>query len=212
MRPLNEIIVHCTATPADWRADQTTSAKVAAIRQMHLDRGWSDIGYHYIIDRDGTVMRGRPLDRVGAHVAGHNTGTIGISLFGGHGSTATDKFGDNFTPAQEKALRALIGELRRDYPTIKKVTGHNQYAAKACPGFNAERWYNNRPQRESLMESTTLQATAAGGASTVVGVATIFGELDKEVQLVLIACAGIVVITLAYIARERIKKWARGIR
>ena len=56
MRPLNEIIIHATATPANWRDGQKTSTKVAEVRRWHVeDRGWSDIGYHYLIDRDGTV-------------------------------------------------------------------------------------------------------------------------------------------------------------
>jgi N-acetylmuramoyl-L-alanine amidase len=141
VRPLSEIIVHCTATTANWWHDRKTSAKVAEIRLWHVrDRGWKDIGYHFLIDRDGTVTKGRPLEQVGAHVAGHNTGTIGISLFGGHGSNEKDRFDDHFTLAQDKALRALIADLRAKHPTITKVTGHNQYAAKACPGFSVPQW------------------------------------------------------------------------
>jgi len=57
MRPLNEIIIHATATRADWRVGQATSDKVAEVRRWHVDeRGWRDIGYHYLIDRDGTVV------------------------------------------------------------------------------------------------------------------------------------------------------------
>jgi hypothetical protein len=142
MRPINEIIIHCTATRPDWWEGETVDQKVAEIRRWHMDdRGWKDIGYHFLIDRDGKVVHGRALDKVGAHVVGHNTGTIGIALFGGHGSAETDKFADNFTAAQEKALRDLIAELRSDFPTIKKVSGHNEYAAKACPGFNVPKWY-----------------------------------------------------------------------
>lgn len=146
MRPINEIIIHCTATRPEWFERATTAQKVAEIRRWHKqDRGWKDIGYHYLIDRDGTVAVGRPVEQVGAHVAGHNTGTIGISLFGGHGSAETDAFEDNFTPAQDKALRELIADLRDGYPTIKTVSGHNWYAAKACPGFDASAWYGKKP-------------------------------------------------------------------
>lgn len=144
MRPINEIIVHCTATRADWRAGKRTSEKVAEIKRWHVQyRGWNDIGYHYLIDRDGTVANGRPIEKIGAHVAGHNTGTIGISLFGGHGSAETDQFADHFTPAQEKALRKLIADLRKRFGVVK-ITGHNQYAAKACPGFNVQKWVTNQ--------------------------------------------------------------------
>jgi N-acetyl-anhydromuramyl-L-alanine amidase AmpD len=136
MRPLKEIIVHCTATQPKWMDGQSTKDKVAEVRRWHMqDRGWKDIGYHYLIDRDGTLMDGRPLEQVGAHTMDHNTGTIGVSLFGGHGASATDKFYSNFTEAQDKALRALITKLCNTYK-ITKVSGHNEYAAKACPGFN----------------------------------------------------------------------------
>ena len=86
----------------------------------------------------------RDVSITGAHFAGHNTGTIGISLFGGHGSSETDQFEDNFTPAQETALRALIADLQGQYGKVP-VTGHNQYAAKACPGFSVPAWLSRAP-------------------------------------------------------------------
>lgn len=145
MRPLNEIIVHCSATPADWMAGRALGDKVAEIRRWHVqDRGWRDIGYHFLIDRNGLIADGRPLDQVGAHVAGHNTGTIGVCLIGGHGSATTDPFGRHFTVHQEKALRHLLADLQHRYK-ISKVTGHNQYAAKACPGFSVPAWLASKP-------------------------------------------------------------------
>lgn len=136
MRPISEIIVHCSATQPNWMHTATTSAKVAEIRRWHMqDRGWSDIGYHLLIDRDGTILPGRPMEKVGAHTQGRNTGTIGVCLIGGHGSAATDKFSDHFTQAQEQALRATVADLRRRFGKLA-VSGHNQWAAKACPGFN----------------------------------------------------------------------------
>ena len=151
MRDINEIIIHCTATRANWREGQRTSTKVAEVKRWHTapkpeGRGWSDIGYHLLIDRDGTVAKGRPIERNGAHVVGHNTGTIGVSLFGGHGSAETDAFADNFTQAQNAALRKLINDLRSEYPNITKITGHNEYAAKACPGFNVSKWLEPEPE------------------------------------------------------------------
>ena len=157
MRPLNEIIVHATATRPDWWSNRTTAQKVAEVRRWHIqDRGWSDIGYHFLIDRDGTVVAGRPLQTVGAHTQGHNTGTIGISLFGGHGSSATDEFFEHYTPQQDKALRDLIAYLKAGHPTITKVSGHNEYAAKACPGFSVPKWYgvqSTSPSRMSRLAS-----------------------------------------------------------
>lgn len=141
MRPLNEIIIHCSATRPDWMAKNTLDEKVAEIRRWHVrDRGWRDIGYHYVIDRTGAVALGRPLSQVGAHVQGRNAGTIGICLLGGHGSAETDTFAKHYTVAQEKALRALIADLQGRYPSIRAVTGHNQFAAKACPGFSVPKW------------------------------------------------------------------------
>lgn len=142
MRPINEIIVHCSATRPEWMRDAKTSAKVAEIRRWHVqDRGWSDIGYHYVIDRDGTVAKGRPIEKTGAHTQGKNTGTIGVCLIGGFGSAATDKFEEHYSWQQHKALAALLVDLRNQFPAIAKVSGHNQYAQKACPGFNVPSWY-----------------------------------------------------------------------
>jgi N-acetylmuramoyl-L-alanine amidase len=147
MRPINEIIVHCTATRPEWWANRSLAQKIAEVRLWHTrDRGWKDVGYHYLIDRDGKVGEGRPLDQIGAHTQGKNTGTIGISLFGGHGSAATDAFEANFTPAQDAALRALIADLRRQFPSITRVTGHNEYSVKACPGFAVGPWLSRVPR------------------------------------------------------------------
>lgn len=139
MRVIDEIIVHCSATPPEWMAGETLWQKRGEIKRWHLARGWSDIGYHFLIDRDGTTTTGRPVERIGAHVAGHNTGTIGVCLIGGHGSAETDAFSDNFTPAQDKALRQMLADLAAQFGA-RKITGHNQYAAKACPGFNVPKW------------------------------------------------------------------------
>ena len=142
MRPITEIIIHCSATRPDWMAGAPTKDKVAEIRRWHVqDRGWKDIGYHFLIDRNGNIATGRPVDQIGAHVQGHNTGTIGVCLIGGHGSSEADKFADRFTADQEGQLRLLLAKLLRAYPTATKITGHNQYAAKACPGFNVPSWY-----------------------------------------------------------------------
>lgn len=138
--PVTEAIVHCADTRPEWMAGKASSAKVAEIRLWHTrDRGWKDIGYHWIIDRDGTVLPGRAETVIGAHVAGHNSGTIGICLVGGYGSNEKDAFSKHFTPAQDAALVKLLGEIGKR-TTLKKISGHNQYAAKACPGFNVPAW------------------------------------------------------------------------
>lgn len=145
MRPIDEIIIHCSATQPQWMAGQSAIAKVVEIDRWHRANGWSGIGYHFVIDRDGTLVPGRDLGKVGAHVKGHNTGTIGVCLLGGHGSAETDAFADNFTPEQGAALNKQIAELKRMFPAINKVSGHAEYAAKACPGFNVGDWLGSTP-------------------------------------------------------------------
>lgn len=140
MRQITEIIVHCAATRPEWMDGRPLTDKIAEIDRWHRARGWSGIGYHYLIDRDGKVGEGRPVEKTGAHVKGHNTGTIGICLIGGHGAAKDDEFSDHFTQAQDKALRKLITKLRREHPSIRYVSGHNQYANKGCPGFYVPVW------------------------------------------------------------------------
>lgn len=131
-RKIVEIIVHCTATP------EGRDYAIETIRRWHLERGWKEIGYHYVVHPDGVIEAGRPEAQVGSHVAGHNTGTLGIVYVGG---VATDNktAKDTRTPTQRAALLDLAKALIAKYPTIKKVTGHNQYAAKACPSFDVRK-------------------------------------------------------------------------
>jgi N-acetylmuramoyl-L-alanine amidase len=131
-RLINEIIVHCTATP------EGRDVSVSTIRSWHVAKGWSDIGYHYVVQRDGAIEAGRPEAKIGAHVEGHNTGTLGIVYVGGVATDGkTPK--DTRTDAQKWALKDLCLSLASKYPAIKKVTGHNQYAAKACPSFDVQK-------------------------------------------------------------------------
>jgi len=145
MRKIDEIIIHAAATRPGWREDESTISKVEEVRRWHVDeRGWSDIGYHFMIDRDGTVEDGRPVSRAGAHVRGHNANSIGVCLFGGHGAAATDDFYDHFTPEQDAALRELIDTLVGKYGTLQ-ISGHNEYSAKGCPGFQVGDWLEDGP-------------------------------------------------------------------
>lgn len=142
MRFLDEIIIHCTATRPSWMEERTVHDVMDTVRSWHVeDRGWSDVGYHAIIHRDGSVAFGRPIERTGAHVRGRNKSTIGVSLVGGFGGSSDDLFSDNYTDEQEDALRELIGEWQHEYPTIDKVSGHNEYANKACPCFSVSAWF-----------------------------------------------------------------------
>ena len=127
MRPISKIIVHCTATP------EGRDFSVEQIRQCHLARNFSDIGYHYVIYRGGSIHQGRPEETVGAHCTGQNTCSIGVCYVGG--VTADGKTPkDTRTPAQRKALRELVDSLRKKYPGAT-VHGHYEFANKACPSF-----------------------------------------------------------------------------
>jgi N-acetylmuramoyl-L-alanine amidase len=134
-RRINEIIVHCTATPEG--RDYT----VADIRAMHKAQGWVDIGYHYLIYRDGSIHEGRNVDMVGAHCQGHNAQSIGVCYVGGvarDGKTPKD----TRTEAQKDALIHLLMQLVCLYPDAT-IRGHRDFAAKACPSFDATREYKN---------------------------------------------------------------------
>lgn len=181
MRPITEIVIHCTATRPEFMADATTAQRVAEIRKWHVQgNGWSDIGYHHLIDRNGTVADGRPLERTGAHVRGHNTGTIGVSLFGGHGSSETDEFFENFTAAQNKVLREYIDDMRHRFPTITKISGHNEYAAKACPGFNVSDWLQDSFMPPDIDPDQVVSEEPVGGLSAILtAILSLFGKGKK---------------------------------
>lgn len=126
MRDIDKIIIHCSATP------EGRDVSVDTIRQWHLERGWSDIGYHFIIYLDGTVVIGRPVERAGAHVKGHNKRSIGVCYIGGVDSSMNAK--DTRTDAQKESLRNLIEDLMFEYP-LATLHGHNEFSSKACPSF-----------------------------------------------------------------------------
>lgn len=126
MRKLDRIILHCTATPEGRHVDVDT------IRVWHKSRGWSDVGYHFIIYVDGSVHAGRAVEKTGAHVSGHNATTIGVVYVGG--TDAAGKAKDTMNAAQETAFVNLVKHLRDEYGPLT-LHGHNEYAAKACPSF-----------------------------------------------------------------------------
>lgn len=127
MRPITKIIIHCSATPPDM------DIGAAEIQRWHLDRGWSDIGYHYVIRRDGTLETGRPLETPGAHTAGYNTDSIGICLIGG-----IERF--DFTLDQMDVLVDLVEELEEKFPDAT-IHGHNEFSSKACPQFDVASFF-----------------------------------------------------------------------
>ena len=133
MRSIDKIIVHCSAT----REGQHVT--VQQIRQWHLQRNFADIGYHYVIYLDGTVHKGRPLEKAGAHCKGYNAHSIGICYVGGLDRQGKPK--DTRTAAQKAALLTLIRELRQRFPRAT-VHGHREFANKACPCFDAKKEYS----------------------------------------------------------------------
>lgn len=137
MRKIKEIIIHCSDTPPDMDVD------AAEIRRWHVEeRGWDDIGYHYVITRGGVLEEGRPDEIPGAHVYGHNEETIGVCLVGGMGEAEQSPVADsNFTKEQWATLEVLVRFLQRQYgPLI--VHGHRDYSKKLCPNFDAHKWWH----------------------------------------------------------------------
>lgn len=126
-RPIDTIWIHCAATP------KGKNYTVADIRSWHKQRGWRDIGYHYVVYRDGSIHVGRPIGQVGAHVENHNTGSIGIVYVGGL-SADGKRAEDTRTPEQRASLLWLTRQLARKF-NVKRIRGHNEVAAKACPSF-----------------------------------------------------------------------------
>lgn len=127
MRHVDEIIVHCSATTPDF------DVSASHIRRWHLRRGFIDIGYHYVIKRDGTLESGRHDMLQGAHTRGHNDSSLGICLAGGIDNQGNPD--SNFTLAQYNTLSKLISSLKSKYQ-IEKVSGHRDYSDKDCPCFD----------------------------------------------------------------------------
>ena len=129
MRNLDTIVIHCTATP------EGRDVTAAEVRRWHTSKGWSDIGYHFLVRLDGTVEVGRPIERMGAHVRGHNKNTVGVAYAGG--TDAKGKPADTLTQAQYAAIVQLVTELREEYGWMD-VCGHRDFPGvrKACPSFD----------------------------------------------------------------------------
>lgn len=136
MRTINKLIVHCSATP------EGRDVKTETIREWHIKGNhWDDIGYHYVIELDGSVHKGREESVVGAHCKNQNSNSIGICYVGGVAKDGkTPK--DTRTEAQKQSLIELLTELKAKYPNAI-IYGHRDFAAKACPCFDAKEEYKN---------------------------------------------------------------------
>ena len=132
MRQIDLIVLHCSDTVAsmDIGADE--------IRRWHMSdpRTWSDIGYHFVIRRDGTLEQGRPIDIPGAHAYGYNAHSIGVVMVGGKSRGGAADC--NFTQAQWAALDDTVRTLRSTYGQTTEVIGHRDLpgVGKACPTFD----------------------------------------------------------------------------
>lgn len=133
MRDINLIVVHCSATP------EGRNVSTEEIRQWHLDRGWSDIGYHFVVELDGSVCDGRAIENTGAHAKGYNANSIGVCYVGGTDENGEAK--DTRTDEQTKALIELISDLKEMYPGVE-VLGHRDISDKECPSFDAATEYS----------------------------------------------------------------------
>lgn len=230
-RWVNKVFIHCSAS------DNPAHDNVATMRRWHTDpkprgRGWSDVGYHFFIRKDGTLEAGRPLERIPAAQARHNRGSIAICLHGGGGTPPQDKF----TRAQFSTLYRLCREIDEAYGGKVTFHGHREVAAKACPVFDYKKVLDldadgrlgagsapaaapspdaieEAPEDEikPLRKSTTVQSVAGTGVAVTTGVVTVSENMDKLSATqtgILILCGLIVAGCLFWIWRERKRRGA----
>ena len=136
MRKIDKIIVHCSAT----REGQ--DIPVETIKKWHVEgRGWSDIGYHFYIELDGTIKKGRDIDRSGAHTQGENKTSIGICYCGGgEADGKTPK--DTRTKSQKERLLNVLNTFKAMFPESTNYS-NNELANKACTSFDATAEYKS---------------------------------------------------------------------
>ncbi len=136
MRKIKKIIVHCTATPGD--------VSIETVREWHVnERGWRDVGYHFLVRTDGTLEEGRPIEQSGAHTKGHNWDSIGVAYAGGTGKNG--EWLDTRTDEQRDTLVDLLCQLKDTYGGT--IYGHRDFSEKACPSFDARLEYENISNR-----------------------------------------------------------------
>lgn len=164
------LVIHCAATKASM------DIGVAEIAKWHREKGWFDVGYHYVIRRDGTVEKGRPDDRPGAHARSYNHISLGICLVGGvseDGKTPED----NFTFGQWNSLTELVTNLKETYPDAV-VLGHRDLpnVHKACPSFDVQSWWatveenrdHGKPRNESAAAPTDSRKPKRSGGCILI--------------------------------------------
>ena len=126
------LVVHCSATKPSM------DIGLREIKRWHVDdNGWRDVGYHYIIRRNGEVELGRSNRDTGAHAAGYNHKSISLCMVGGMAEDNSAE--NNFTAQQWTALLDLVKQIKVDYPKAN-VIGHNEISEKECPSFDVQKW------------------------------------------------------------------------
>ena len=135
MRDIKKIIIHCSATK------EGQDISVENIRYWHVEEnGWSDIGYHFIVDINGFLHEGRDIDIQGAHTKGENKDSVGICYIGGLSEDMAWK--DTRNKRQKDTLEIIIKYIKNLYPGAK-VYGHNDFSEKDCPCFDAKEEYKH---------------------------------------------------------------------
>lgn len=130
------IFVHAADTPP------TMDIGWKEIHQWHTrDNGWSAIGYHVVIRRDGTIEAGRPLEAIGAHVAARNSDSVGVCMIGGKGKFSGMSPEAHYTKEQLASLLVVIKELREKYPEAEVLGHRDSDPGKQCPSFDVKNWY-----------------------------------------------------------------------
>ena len=145
---IHTIVIHYSATYPDAHVDR------AIVDRWHRERGFREIGYHWFIRRDGALEEGRPEGTLGAHVRGHNSGTIGICWAGGLERASGPNVGVwNPTEAQEATMVQLIRDIQQRHPSATRVVGHKDLVATECPGLAmggvAEWWSRHGAEQPS---------------------------------------------------------------
>lgn len=137
------VVIHCADTP------NGRNNSAADIDRWHGERGFArdlsiapdhqpqfqHIGYHFVIELNGSIVAGRPLTETGSHVAGSNRNTVGVCLIGRN----------QFTAEQWNSLHELITNLLFQIPSCAQIVGHRELnPGKDCPGFDVQQWIDNQ--------------------------------------------------------------------
>lgn len=132
--PVREAVLHCAAIRTGQFDAMRPFQVFSIVNRWHVERGWKGFGYHGLIMPKGEYYPGRPFDMIGAHVKGHNRGTLGFLLIESRKVERIGDFTDWFTPPQRETLLDTLASV----DGIERVTGHNDHAPKLCPGFKVQ--------------------------------------------------------------------------